>query len=327
MHLLTVPLLLLALLSSVHGANFTNPLRSRDGSDPFIVWDGAVGSGYYYLLTTTWNDVRLTRATTLEGLKRGETRVVWTDTSPSRCCNVWAPEIHRIDGTWYIYYSAGNKQNLDGQRSHVLKGGTTTWSNYTYAAQLTPDWGIDGTVLRVAGREYFVWSCFPRPNLQSLCIAAMASAVALEGATRVLSEPTLAWERVGNPVNEGAAAMYHGNKTFLAYSGSYCWTDSYQLGLLTYKGAGDPLLASSWVKTGPVFSSANGNFGTGHNGFFASPDGTEIWNVYHATTARTGACDGNRYTAAKRVNWNADGSPDFGKADTIGTVLAGPSGE
>lgn len=175
------------------------------------------------------------------------------------------------------------------------------------------------------------------------------------GTRKVLSEPTQSWERVDTPVNEGPAAMYHGGKTFLSFSASFCWTSSYQLGLLTYK-SGDPTLKSSWTKTGPLFSSANGNYGPGHNGyvtngaraplclscepvengrlmtscehrFFQSPDGTEIWNVYHATKITTGACDGNRYTAAKKVSWKSDGSPDFGKPDTVGTVLAGPSGE
>ena len=61
--------------------------------------------------------------------------------------------------------------------------------------------------------------------------------------------------------------------------------------------------------------------------FFQSPDGTEIWNVYHATKITTGACDGNRYTAAKRLSWNSDGSPNFGKPDVLGAVVAGPSGE
>jgi GH43 family beta-xylosidase len=114
----SIVLTLLCLLQLGNAANFTNPLRARDGSDPFIVWE----SGHYYLLTTTWNDVKITRATTLEGLKRGEVRVVWTDANPSRCCNIWAPELHKVNGTWYVYYSAGNKQDLDGQRSHVLKG-------------------------------------------------------------------------------------------------------------------------------------------------------------------------------------------------------------
>lgn len=119
-------------------------------------------------------------------------------------------------------------------------------------------------MLRVSDRDYFVYSCFPRPELQSLCIAPLNSPTSI-GATRVLSEPTLDWERVGGAVNEGAAALYHNGSVFLAYSASFCWTDSYQLGLLTYDGSGDPMDSRSSAKTGPVFSSANGNWGTGHN--------------------------------------------------------------
>lgn len=134
------PVLAAAALASA--ASFSNPLKAWDGSDPHIVFS----DGYYYLMTTTWTNLQITRAKTLEGLKTGETRVVWTDSNPSRCCNVWAPELHRINDTyehahiqeegenrvvmrkltrldrWYIYYTAGNGDNLDGQRSHVLKG-------------------------------------------------------------------------------------------------------------------------------------------------------------------------------------------------------------
>lgn len=61
--------------------------------------------------------------------------------------------------------------------------------------------------------------------------------------------------------------------------------------------------------------------------FFSSPDGKETWNVYHATSNSAGACDGNRYTAAQKVNWNSDGTPNFGKAVKLGQSIAGPSGE
>ena len=56
--------------------------------------------GYYYLMTTTWTNLQITRAKTLEGLKTGETRIVWSDETASRCCNVWAPELHKIDNTY-----------------------------------------------------------------------------------------------------------------------------------------------------------------------------------------------------------------------------------
>ncbi|THV80376.1 Arabinanase/levansucrase/invertase [Aureobasidium pullulans] len=316
-------LLALSAVSTALAASFTNPLRAKDGSDPFIVYSG---DGYYYLLTTEWTNIQVTRSKTLGGLKTGETKVVWQDSTASRCCNVWAPEVHWINNAWYIYYSASNKDNLGTQRIHVLKGGSAIFDTYAYAGQLFNEWSIDGTVLRFSDKNYFVYSC-QRTNLQSLCIAPMNSPTSV-GTPKTLSQPTLAWEKIGEfPVNEGPAALYHGGKTFLTYSASYCWTSSYQLGLLTYKGSGDPTLSASWTKSGPVFSSANGNYGTGHNGFFNSPDGKEVWNVYHATANSAGACDGNRYTEAQRVDWNSDGSPNFGKAVKLGTTLNGPSGE
>lgn len=49
--------------------------------------------------------------------------------------------------------------------------------------------------------------------------------------------------------------------------------------------------------------------------------------MYHATANSNGACDGNRYTMAQIVNWNSDGSPNFGSPAKLGTTLQGPSGE
>jgi GH43 family beta-xylosidase len=118
LHLLTIFLSLLTSVPFINAATYTNPIRNPEGSDPFIVWTG----GYYYLLTTNWNNVAIARATTLNGLKTATKKVVYTTTTSSRCCNVWAPEVHYLDGRWYIYYTAGTSANLDGQRMHVLRG-------------------------------------------------------------------------------------------------------------------------------------------------------------------------------------------------------------
>jgi len=59
--------------------------------------------------------------------------------------------------------------------------------------------------------------------------------------------------------------MYHNNSTYITYSAGYCGTGSYSLGLLTYTG-GNPIDIKNWVKSGPVLSSNDGNYGTGHNG-------------------------------------------------------------
>lgn len=61
--LLTALVGLLALVPATSA--FTNPIRNPGGSDPFMVYTG----GYYYLMTTTWTDVQMARATTIKGLK------------------------------------------------------------------------------------------------------------------------------------------------------------------------------------------------------------------------------------------------------------------
>ena len=73
--------------------SFSNPLKTKDGSDPHMVYS----NGYYYLMTTTWTNLQITRATTLAGLKTAQAKVVWTDSNAARCCNVWAPELHNIN--------------------------------------------------------------------------------------------------------------------------------------------------------------------------------------------------------------------------------------
>ena len=90
--------LLVAACSLLESAStFTNPLREH-GADPAMVY--VVSEDYYYLLNTaSHGQIEMVRAQTLEGLKTGETKKVWSDTTVSRCCSLWAPEIHYFDGT------------------------------------------------------------------------------------------------------------------------------------------------------------------------------------------------------------------------------------
>jgi GH43 family beta-xylosidase len=255
---------LLALLLShltlfVYG--FQNPIKSSDGSDPFMVYH----EGFYYLTTTTWNNIQLTRATTIAGLKTAQPKVIWRDSTASRCCNVWAPEIHwqAQEGSWYIYYSAGTSGTLDNQRSHVLKGSSNIiWdSNWSYAGRLViPNrdvWAIDGSILLLGSSRYFIFSSWDG-DTQCLYIAPMTSATTLGNAVKI-STPTASWEKIGAKVNEGPAAIYHGGSTWIVFSASSCAGTGYALGSLKWTG-GNPLSASSWVKSnGAIFKSANGN--------------------------------------------------------------------
>lgn len=92
MRCLTLLSVLSCLAGLVTAATYSNPLRPS-GPDPDIVYN----DGWYYLISTNQVDLTLTRAKTLDGLRNGETKQVYKDTDASRCCSVWAPEMHWID--------------------------------------------------------------------------------------------------------------------------------------------------------------------------------------------------------------------------------------
>ncbi|CAE6441241.1 unnamed protein product [Rhizoctonia solani] len=303
---------------------FTNPLKTPNGSDPFMVYS----NGYYYLMTTTWGNLQISRATSMAGLKTATPKVVWTDGTTSRCCQMWAPELHQVSGSWYIYYTAGPKTG--DVHIHAVKGSSSDiWaSSWSYAGSLVPPnrskSALDGTVLNHSSGNYLVWSSWEDGVGQSLFISKMNSPTSIGNAV-LISKPTNSWEKVGTGVNEGPAPLYHNGRTWIVFSASLCSTTGYSLGRLELTGS-DPLQASSWVKynNGPIFSAANGNYATGHNGFFTAPSGA-IWNVYHASPSSSVTCDGNRRTMVQPVNWNSDGTPNLGQPLPLSQNIAEPA--
>ena len=311
-----------------------NPLNPSRGPDPWLLYY----EGNYYLSTTTGtSELTMRESPTLAGLKTADPVQIYYETDPSRCCNMWAPEFHLLDGPnglrWYFYYTAGEAGTLDNQRTHVLESeGADPLGPYTYKARVYDPqndvWAIDGSVMELNGSLYFLFSSWVGEN-QSLFIAPMSNPWTLSGERVMISQPEYDWEQVGLNVNEGPVALHHAGRTFIIYSASFCDTPDYKLGMLTYNG-GDPLNADSWVKNPePVFerSDENGVFGPGHNGFFRSPDGTEDWIVYHANDSEEGGCDDGRTTRVQEFTWNADGTPHFGIPVSTTEEIPAPSGD
>jgi len=313
---------------------FTNPLKTQ-GPDPWLTYY----SGYYYLATTTWNNtITMRRSTTLGGLATAADQVIFTLTRPNGAGTMWAPEFHLLNGPngqrWYLYYVAGQEPyNLGTQRIHVLESaGTNPIGPYTFKADLLDPtanntWELDPSIMQLNGKLYLLGTFYngSQPNF----IRELSNPWTAAGTRHLLSSPTYNWETVGGAVNEGAEVLQHGGKTFIVFSASHCSTPDYKLGILTYNG-GDPLNASSWAKSPtPVFQRNNATavYGPGHNGFFKSPDGTEDWIVYHATTNSGGNCDLNRSTRAQKFTWNTDGTPNFGTPVGLGVKLTAPAGE
>jgi GH43 family beta-xylosidase len=321
-------------VTSILPTTFTNPLLVS-GPDPWVTQK----AGYYYYMHTTGRNLTLWKTAKMSELGSSVSRVIWTPpaTGPNSH-DIWAPEIHFLDGKWYVYYTAGPGACCGNQRLWVLENTspdptTGTWTDRGQIAIPGQDqWAIDATILEQNGRRYLVWSGQEvGSDQQNLYIGRLSNPWTLTGPRVRLSQPQLVWELYGSPkVNEGPEILQHAGKTFLTYSASHCGTDEYALGMLTASSTADPMDATAWAKSpNPVLAKnpAGNAFGPGHNGFFTSKDGQQSWIIYHANPLTGQGCGDFRSPRMQPFAYRADGTPDFGAAVAIGAVLPRPGGE
>ena len=309
------------------GATFRNPILPSPSADPWVIQHQGE---YLYCESRNQESIWVRRSPSLIQLNEQEGAMIWT--APARGGNsksVWAPELHLIDGTWFIFYAADDGLN-ENHRMWVLEGLTNdpTGPYRCRGALETSGWAIDGTVLQAAdGQCYFIWSGWPgaENGLQNLYIARMASPWKLETARVLLAAPSEAWERVDMPICEGPQILQRNGRTFLVYSSSGSWTVDYCLGLMELVG-GDPLDPASWVKHGCAFSKTDRVWGVGHCSFVQSPDGAEDWIVYHAKSKRKKGWS-DRNVRAQRFSWTTEGLPNFGAPIPAGIPINAPSGD
>lgn len=312
---------------------FINPIIY--GSDPWVIKK----DNFYYYHHTVGNKIILwkTNAVSKLGSITG-TEIFKAPAGAANAENVWAPELHFLDGKWYVYYTAGAGTDAT-QRTWVLENSNAdptigTWTDKGRIFTSDADfWAIDGTVLEYNGNRYFLWSGRPNPAVQNqnIYIAQMTNAWTLQTPAVMLTKPELPWETNGGPVNEAPQVLKNSSgKVFLVYSASGCWTDDYALGMLSLKDGGDPMQIADWTKKQQaVFTkkASSNAYGPGHNAFFKSPDGTEDWIIYHANSSTGQGCSINRNIRIQKFSWNGDGTPNFGEPVQTGTAINVPSGE
>jgi len=302
---------------------WSNPIL-RHRADPHVLLHT---DGWYYFTATVpeYDRIELRRAKTVGGLSTAEPKVIWRkhDHGPMGA-HIWAPEIHFIDGKWYVYFAAGRSDAIWEIRMYVLENDSANplEGDWTEKGQIKMNWEsftLDATTFEHQGTRYLVWaqSKAPEPGT-GLYIAEMDTPWSITGEQVCISKPDLPWERIGHNVNEAPAVIHRNGRLFMSYSASA--TDAnYCLGLLTADEDADLLDAESWSKSPePVFKSdrATGQFGPGHNCFTTTPDGNTDILVYHDRNYEFIAGDPlnnpDRATRAQVLHWNADGTPDFG---------------
>jgi GH43 family beta-xylosidase len=316
---------------------FANPVAP--GADPWVVWH----EGFYYWCASE-SDLAVAVYRSPRLSERGEKVIVWRapETGPhSR--EVWAPELHLLDGRWYIYVAASNGRN-ETHRMIVLEStGAEPTSEFRFKAELyTGDaiatkennrWAIDGTVLEHGGERYFLWSGWAdERDEQWLYIARMKNPWTISSNRVCLcANDDYLWERVDETtasrgLNEAPQVLVRGSRVFVVYSASASWETTYKLGLLELAPDGDPMNPRAWRKHAtPVLQATDVTWGVGHCGFTKSPDGREDWIVFHAKLETKP--NWNRAVHAQRFTWDAQGRPVFGEPVAAGVPMAVPSGE
>jgi GH43 family beta-xylosidase len=305
---------------------FTNPLLPS-GADPFSFYK----DGYYYYTHTTGKNLTLWKTKDLSQLKTAESKVVWTPPQGTNYSKeLWAPQIHFINGKWYFYVAADDGNNVN-HRMYVLENASPDpmqgeWAFKGKVADDTDKWAIDGDVFEHQGKLYMIWSGWEGDkNIeQNIYIAQMKNPWTIEGKRSKISNSDYDWEKIGDltndpttthvNVNEGPQFLKHDDKIFIIYSASGCWTDFYALGMLTCNVNEDIMNPKNWQKTSqPVFkqSPENSVYAPGHNSFFKSPNGKEDWLLYHANSKPGQGCGGFRSPRTQKINW-INGMPDFG---------------
>ncbi|GGD61886.1 glycoside hydrolase family 43 protein [Paenibacillus nasutitermitis] len=311
---------------------FQNPLLNP-GADPWVYKD----SNMYYFMVTRRSHIDLLKSPTLSGIANGECKTIWTSPQEGiNSNNVWAPEIHKYNGKWFVYFTANDGDGGDKTRKiFVLENESLDpfegeWIERGYINTEHP--GLDGTVFEHSDQLYFVYAgygFFPSYG-SALYIAKMENPWTLTGPNVLISKPEYDWEMQGGmAINEGPVMLKRNGKLFLIYSASTTWSDDYSLGLLTASAEADLLNIQSWDKSPqPVFKKSveNDVFAPGHNSFTQSPDGTEDWIVYHAIPESEGGND-RRSTRIQKFGWKADGTPDFGIPLSTSVQIQLPSGE
>src|SRR5690606_33793937 len=117
---------------------------------------------YYYTYTQGGKLVILETENVSE-LASSTRHEVWTPPAGTPYSkNLWAPELHEIDGKWYFYFAADDGQNAN-HRMYVLENTSASpvegnWVMKGKVADATDQWAIDGTILELNGQLYMLWS-------------------------------------------------------------------------------------------------------------------------------------------------------------------------
>lgn len=308
---------------------YNNPIV-LERADP---WVYKHTDGYYYFTGSVpgYQEIEVRKAKSLNELEDGEKSTVWRAHEDGPLSQlIWAPEIHYINGKWYIYFAAaGSNLVANGtfqHRMYVIECDddnplTGNWVEKGQIKTFMESFSLDGTVFELNNKHYYVWAQ-KDPEIagnSNLYLSEMENPWTLKRDYVRLTIPEFEWEKIGFLVNEGPAAIVKNDKVFIAYSAS-ATDENYCMGLLWANVNSDLLDSASWSKSDqPIFKTSEKNklFGPGHNCFTRSEDNLYDVIVYHARPKKVEEVEPldvpDRHANAQVFTWDNNGFPILGE--------------
>jgi GH43 family beta-xylosidase len=265
------------------GASYRNP-RLRNIADPSVL---RASDGKYYAYPTGGNKFKVYSSSDLvtwkdEGVALQGSEVPWADNK------FWAPDVKLYKGKYYMFFSAANAN--DYPRLGVAVSDKPTGPFHTPMKQPMFDFG-SGTIDTFAllddnGKNYLYFSQNLTPvdghKESSIHVVELSDdLMSVKGDPVKLTHPDQSWEMSGNMRwNEGAWVIKHDGTYYLMYSSNCYCGKKYAVGYATSKSPTGPFVK---YKGNPVLSAEYAQVsGTGHHAVVASPDGKELYIVYHS---------------------------------------------
>ena len=91
--------------------DYNQPLIEQR-ADPYM-YRHMNGTYYFTASVPAYDRIVLRSADTVKGLASASEVTVWKKhESGPQSEHIWAPELHFLDGEWYIYYAAGEKEDV-----------------------------------------------------------------------------------------------------------------------------------------------------------------------------------------------------------------------
>lgn len=294
---------------------YKNPLGVTNIGDPFII-KGKAGK-YYMYATSSHLGFKVWSSSDLSNWKDEGLAYTASEKSFGKE-SFWAPEVVEHEGKYYMYYTAMWKNN-DSLRIGVAVSETPTGPFEDVSDKPMFDFGyaaIDGSVfIDEDGKKYFYYSRDCSENIidgryESHIYATELNddMVSLKGEAKEVTRPDQDWEKMSEGEyywNEGPVVFKRNGIYYLMYSANCFASKAYSVG---YAAAASPLGPFKKYEKNPVLSAeVSGISGSGHNHIFMSPDGKEMFTVYHTHT-NPNEGGGNRQLNIDRMGFREDGS-------------------